>query len=127
MSWGEFRGQELAAERAYLGRICGGEDCPQRGSAAGKQRPRPAAMFFDRDRSPRRPRGETVCAGRATSAANRDKRIVLAAQSRVPGSPASRLGSGGLMWFSPALDRAFENKGCVAWRRSSSSRKESPL
>jgi len=23
-----------------------------------------------------------------------------------------RLGSDGLMWFAPALDRAFENKGC---------------
>jgi hypothetical protein len=25
----------------------------------------------------------------------------------------ARLGSGGLTWFSPALDRAFENKGCM--------------
>jgi hypothetical protein len=62
-----------------------------------------------------RRRTETVCAGRATGAANRDEQIVPCGMIKSVGQASvARLGSGGLMGFSPALDRAFENKGCMA-------------
>jgi hypothetical protein len=57
--WGDVKLQIANAtgeESAYFGRLCRGEDFPQRGLAQGEQR-RPATVFIDRDKPlPRCPR-----------------------------------------------------------------------
>lgn len=68
-------------------------------------------MFFDRDRPP--PRGNRLRLPRDSS--RRAKQIVPCGIIKGAGQASvARLGSDGLMRFPTALNKAFENHGCMA-------------
>jgi hypothetical protein len=74
----------------------------------------PSGLTCRKNRWNRR-RTETVGAGRATGAANRAKQIVPCGMIESAGQASvARLGSDGLMRFSTALEKAFQNTGCMA-------------
>jgi hypothetical protein len=92
--------------------IRGGEDFSQRGSAETKSDPARRPCFLI---GIGRRRAETVCAGHATVAANRAKQIVPCGIIKGAGQASvACLGSDGLMRFSTALNKAFENHDCIA-------------
>jgi hypothetical protein len=77
-------------------------------------------------REDRRPRAVSVCVGRATGAAKRAKQIVPCGMTKSASrASVARLGSDGLMWFFPALDRRSRTR--VASRRSLLQAKKLPL